>query len=41
MINIEKINYELAERIRIVSCQHFFTFPVWIKNDAVLVKVGK
>ena len=39
--NIEKINFELTDRIRIVSCQLFFTFPIWINADAVNVKVGQ
>lgn len=37
--NIEKINFELADKIRVVSCQVFFTFPVWINQDVVPVRV--
>ena len=39
--NIEKVNYELTERIRIVTCQPFFTFPIWINQDVIIVRVGK
>lgn len=39
--NVEKINFELTARIRVVSCQVFFTFPVWIDNDVVFVRVGE
>lgn len=39
--NVEKINFELTARIRVVSCQVFFTFPVWINQDVVLVRVGE
>lgn len=39
--NIEKVNYELTDRIRIVTCQPFFTFPIWITQDVIIVRVGK
>lgn len=35
----EKIDYELTERIRVVSCRH--TFPIWIDNLVIPVGVGK
>ena len=37
---LEKIDYELAEKIRVVSCQSF-SFPIWIDNVVIPVKVGK
>lgn len=38
--NHGKIEYELLNRIRVVSGQSF-TFPIWIDNVVVPVRVGK
>ena len=41
MSNSEKIDTELAERIRVVSGQQSFSFPIWFANIVVGVRVGK
>ena len=41
MSNPEKIDSELAERIRVVSGQQSFSFPIWFGTIAVGVRVGK
>ena len=41
MSNSDKIDNELAERIRVVSGQQSFSFPIWFTNIAVGVRVGK
>ena len=39
--NLDKIDFELAEKIRIVSGQQSFSFPLWIDKIVVPIRVGK
>lgn len=38
--NQGKIEFELLNKIRVVSGQHF-TFPIWIDSTVIPVRVGK
>lgn len=41
MSNSDRIINELAERIRVVSGQQSFSFPIWFTDIVVGVRVGK
>ena len=38
--NQGKVEFELLNKIRVVSGQHF-SFPIWIGNTVIPVRVGK